>query len=185
MGALAKNVLVGLAVVAIVIVAVVTVAVTCGAAAPVIGTIAGTAAVASQAASDISRGEVSDMSDYVSAGAREAFIGAVSGAIFGPFGAGEALARKMVLGGVTNRFESALRQTLEGKGIDFKTVLFDMGIGAVTGGLFHGAGKLFKKASPFVKNTFSKIITNNESMLNKTTKILDDTLAPIRAVQTS
>ncbi|NRZ57429.1 hypothetical protein DZE42_000568 [Clostridium beijerinckii] len=79
-GKLATNVLAGLAVVALVTVAVVAVA--------------GTAAVASQAASDISRGEVSDMSTYMSVGAREAFIGAVSGAIFGPFGACEALAGK-------------------------------------------------------------------------------------------
>ncbi|NRZ57430.1 hypothetical protein DZE42_000569 [Clostridium beijerinckii] len=63
----------------------------------------------------------------------------------------------MVLGGLTNGFESVLRQTLEGKGIDFKTVLFDMGVGAATGGLFHGAGKLFEKASPFVKNAFNKV----------------------------
>ena len=172
-GKLATNVLAGLAVVALVTVAVVAVAVTCGAAAPVVGAIAagaaiaGTAAVASQAASDISRGEVSDMSTYMAVGAREAFIGAVSGAIFGPFGAGEALAGKMVLGGLTNGFESVLRQTLEGKGIDFKTVLFDMGVGAATGGLFHGAGKLFEKASPFVKNAFNKV----SSELSENTRI--------------
>ncbi|WP_271814566.1 hypothetical protein [Clostridium beijerinckii] len=44
------------------------------------------------------------MSTYMAVGAREAFIGEVSGAIF----AGEALAGKMALGGLTNGFESVL-----------------------------------------------------------------------------
>ncbi|OOM82381.1 hypothetical protein CLPUN_02590 [Clostridium puniceum] len=172
-GKLATNVLAGLAVVALVTVAAVAIAVTCGAAAPVIGAIAvgaavaGTAAVASQAISDYNSGEVSDMSAYVSAGAREAFIGAVSGAIFGPFGATEALGGKMLLGGVTNEFESILRQTLNGESINWGTVLFDSGIGAATGGLFQGAGKLFEKASPFAKKAFNKI----SSEISENTKI--------------
>ena len=162
-GKLATNVLAGLAVVALVAVAAVAIAVTLGAAAPVIGAIAvgaavaGTAAVASQAISDVQRGEVSDMSTYMAVGAREAFIGAVSGAIFGPFGATEALGGKMLLGGVTNGAESILRQTLNGESINWGTVLFDVGIGAATGGAFHGAGKLFEKASPFAKKAFNKI----------------------------
>ncbi|MBU3158140.1 hypothetical protein KPL46_25145, partial [Clostridium estertheticum] len=36
----------------------------------------------------------------------------------------------------------------------------DAGIGAATAGVFHGAGKLFQKASPFVKNAFNKIASN-------------------------
>lgn len=44
---------------------------------------------------------------------------------------------------------------------------------------------MFEKASPFVKNAFSKVITNNESILNKTAKIVDDTFMPISLVQTA
>jgi hypothetical protein len=172
-GKLATNVLAGLAVVALVTVAAVAIAVTCGAAAPVIGAIAvgaavaGTAAVASQAISDVRSGEVSDMSAYVSAGAREAVVGAISGAVFGPFGATETLGGKMLLGGATNAFESVVRQKLNGEDINWGTVLFDAGIGAVTGGLFHGMGVAFKKASPFIKNSFNKI----SSEISENTKI--------------
>ncbi|WP_310889538.1 polymorphic toxin type 15 domain-containing protein [Clostridium estertheticum] len=137
-GKLAENVLAGLAVVAV----------------------AGTAAVASQAISDVQSGEVSDITAYMKAGGREALVGALSGAIFGPFGMGEALGAKMIIGGLTNGVESLVRQTLEGKGINFKTLLLDAGIGAATAGVFHGAGKLFQKASPFVKKAFSKISSN-------------------------
>ncbi|MCY6354740.1 hypothetical protein [Clostridium sp. ZS2-4] len=93
----------------------------------------------------------------MAAGRRESFVGAFSGAIFGPFGVGEALGGKMLLGGITNGFESILRQKLEGKGINFKTVLTDFGIGAGTAAAFHGAEKLIKKAAPFVKKAFNKI----------------------------
>ncbi|WAG63733.1 DNA/RNA non-specific endonuclease [Clostridium estertheticum] len=165
-GKLAGNVLAGLAVVAVVAIAAVAIAVTLGAATAVVAAIAigaavaGTAAVASQAISDVQSGEVSDITAYMKAGGREALVGALSGAIFGPFGMGEALGAKMIIGGLTNGVESLVRQTLEGKGINFKTLLLDAGIGAATAGVFHGAGKLFQKASPFVKNAFSKISSN-------------------------
>ncbi|WP_297425744.1 NucA/NucB deoxyribonuclease domain-containing protein [Clostridium sp.] len=109
------------------------------------------------AISDIRRGEVSDITDYMWAGGREAFIGALSGAIFGPFGAGEALAGKMALGAATNAFESIVRQKLNGEDINWGTVLFDGGIGALTAGMFHGGGKLIEAASPFVKKAFNKV----------------------------
>ncbi|WP_326493197.1 hypothetical protein [Clostridium estertheticum] len=151
---------------AVVAIAAVAIAVTLGAATAVVAAIAigaavaGTAAVASQAISDVQSGEVSDITAYMKAGGREALVGALSGAIFGPFGMGEALGAKMIIGGLTNGVESLVRQTLEGKGINFKTLLLDAGIGAATAGVFHGAGKLFQKASPFVKNAFSKISSN-------------------------
>ncbi|WP_291584039.1 hypothetical protein [Clostridium sp. UBA6640] len=68
--------------------------------------IAGTAAVLSQAVSDGLNKEVSGASAYMWAGGRESFIGALSTAIFGPFNAVKALRGKMVLGGITNGFES-------------------------------------------------------------------------------
>ncbi|MCB2357376.1 AHH domain-containing protein, partial [Clostridium estertheticum] len=165
-GKLAGNVLAGLAVVEVVAIAAVAIAVTLGAATAVVAAIAigaavaGTAAVASQAISDVQSGEVSDITAYMKAGGREALVGALSGAIFGPFGMGEALGAKMIIGGLTNGVESLVRQTLEGKGINFKTLLLDAGIGAATAGVFHGAGKLFQKASPFVKKAFNKIASN-------------------------
>ncbi|WAG63737.1 polymorphic toxin type 15 domain-containing protein [Clostridium estertheticum] len=88
---------------------------------------------------------------------------------------GEALGAKMVIGGVTNGFESVIRQTLEGKGINFKTLLLDAGIGAATAGVFHGAGKLFQKASPFVKKAFSKI----SSKISENTRIAKIALSNI------
>ncbi|WP_367277863.1 HNH endonuclease [Clostridium sp.] len=161
-GKLATNVLAGLAVVAAVTVAAVAIVATAGLAAGVVvavgvgAAVSGTAAVASMAISDIRRGEVSDITDYMWAGGREAFIGALSGAIFGPFGVGEALGGKMALGAATNAFESIVRQKLNGEDINWGTVLFDGGIGALTAGMFHGGGKLIEAASPFAKNAFNK-----------------------------
>ncbi|MCB2357284.1 NucA/NucB deoxyribonuclease domain-containing protein [Clostridium estertheticum] len=125
------------------------------------GMIMGAIGIAGKAASDIVDGAVSDMSSYMSVGARESFVGALSGAIFDPYGAFKSYKGMMALGGLTNGVESLIRQTLEGKGINFKTLMLDAGIGALTAGAFHGAGKLFQKASPFVKNAFSKIALKN------------------------
>ncbi|WP_252231594.1 MULTISPECIES: hypothetical protein [unclassified Clostridium] len=133
-GKLACNVLAGLAVVAAV-----------------------TAAVASQAISDVQRGEVSDMSSYMAAGGREAFIGALSGAIFGPFGASETVCAKMAVGGVTNAFESIIRQKLNGEDINWDTVKEDAEIGILTAGAFHYGGKAVKEAAPFVKKAANKV----------------------------
>ncbi|WP_207648021.1 hypothetical protein, partial [Clostridium sp. HMSC19A10] len=139
------------------------VAATAGLAGPVIGAIAiggavsGTAAVASMAVSDIARGEVSDMSAYAFAGAREAFVGALSGAIFGPLGAAETLGGKMAVGAVTNGFESIVRQKLNGQDIDWGTVALDSGIGGLTAGAFHYGGKAVDSASPYVKKAFNKV----------------------------
>ncbi|MBU3174542.1 hypothetical protein [Clostridium estertheticum] len=66
-------------------------------------------AVASQAISDVQSGEVSDITAYMKAGGIEALVGALSGAILGPFGRGEALGAKMIIGGLTNGVESLIR----------------------------------------------------------------------------
>ena len=146
-GKLLKNVAIGLAVVAAVTVAAVAVVATAGAAAGVIAAVAigagigGTAAVASMAVSDVKKGEVSDASDYAISGAREAFIGALSGAIFGPAVA-NTIKGAMLLGATSNTFESVLRQRMEGRPLNPLELLLDAGIGAATGGIFHGGGKL-------------------------------------------
>ena len=66
-----------------------------------------------------------------------AFVGALSGAIFGPLG----VAEKMAVGAVTNGFESIVRQKLNGQDIDWGTVALDGGIGGLTVGVFHYGGK--------------------------------------------
>ncbi|WLC72239.1 hypothetical protein KTC96_09770 [Clostridium estertheticum] len=71
--------------------------------------VARTAAVASQAISDVQSGKVSDITAYMKAGGIEALVGALSGAILGPFGRGEALGAKMIIGGLTNGVESLIR----------------------------------------------------------------------------
>jgi hypothetical protein len=157
-GKLLTNVAIGLAVVAAVAVVAVAVVATAGAAAGVVAAVAigagigGTAAVASMAVGDVMRGEVSDASDYAIAGAREAFIGAVSGAIFGP-AAISTIKGAMGLGALTNAFESVLRQDLEGRSLNPLEVLLDAGIGALTGGIFHGGGKLIS----WVRNGGKKV----------------------------
>ena len=140
-GKLLGNVMAGLAVVAVVTaVAVLTVA-TLGAGAVVIGAvaagaaIAGAAGVASMAASDIMRGEVSETRDYAWSGFRDATIGALSGAVFGPMGGLATVGGKMTLGAVTNTYESVLRQGMDGQGFSYKALMLDAGIGAVTGGV--------------------------------------------------
>ncbi|WP_338555023.1 contractile injection system protein, VgrG/Pvc8 family [Paenibacillus sp. KS-LC4] len=138
---LGMNVLAGLAVVAVVAVAAAFTVATLGAGAVVVGAvlagaaIAGTAAVVSQAVSDIARGEVSDMGTYVSTAFRESIIGAVSGAVFGPFGTMATFGGRMVFGAVQNGFESVIRQTMEGKGFSWSTFAMDVGIGVLTGGI--------------------------------------------------
>ena len=99
------------------------------------GVIAGTAAVASQAVSDIARGEVSDTSTYMATAFRETIIGAISGAVFGPFGTFATLGGRAAFGAVQNGFESIIRQTMEGNGFSFGTLALDMGIGGLTGGI--------------------------------------------------
>ncbi|WP_338555026.1 contractile injection system protein, VgrG/Pvc8 family [Paenibacillus sp. KS-LC4] len=142
---LGMNVLAGLAVVAVVAVAAAFTVATLGAGAVVVGAvlagaaIAGTAAVVSQAVSDIARGEVSDMGTYVSTAFRESIIGAVSGAVFGPFGTMATFGGRMVFGAVQNGFESVIRQTMEGKGFSWSTFAMDVGIGVITGGLLDAS----------------------------------------------
>lgn len=109
------------------------------------------------AVSDIRRVEVSDIGYYVGAAARESFIGAVSGAIFGPFGAAKSLGGKMAMGAVINAFESVVRQTLMGEDINWGTIAQDAFIGGITAGAFHYAGKGVKSASPYVKKAYNKV----------------------------
>ncbi|MBU3157928.1 AHH domain-containing protein [Clostridium estertheticum] len=125
------------------------------------------------------------MSPYTSIGARESFVGAVTGAISGPFGSLKDIKGIIKLGGVTGGVESLIRQTLDGKGINPITVIKDAGKGILTLGLLHGAGKLIKGASPFIKNTINKIISKNDSAILNIAKKIDNVLAPVRVAQLS
>jgi RHS repeat-associated protein len=177
-GKLALNVLGGLAVVAAVAAAAVFTVATFGAGAAVIGAVAtcavigGTAAVASQAVSDIASGEVSDFSAYAGAAARETVVGAISGAVFGPLGPAATLGGKMAIGAGNNAFESVVRQILEGKGINPWTVLLDAGIGAGTAGIVDS--RIAKKvagaidnAAPWIKKGAGKVINGIDDSANK------------------
>ncbi|MNO79517.1 hypothetical protein D3C76_706870 [compost metagenome] len=171
-GKLFGNVLAGLAVVAVVTAVAVLCVATCGAGAVIIGAVAagaaisGTAAVASMAVSDIMRGEVSDTGDYMMAALRESSIGAISGAVFGPFGSMGTLGGKVLIGATTNAFESIIRQGMEGKGFSLKTMVIDTVIGGVTGGVMDskivkkvgGAlGDGLNKVAPWISNGFEKV----------------------------
>ncbi|WP_309245268.1 hypothetical protein [Clostridium estertheticum] len=205
-GKLAGNVLAAVAVVAVVAAVVALVVVSAGTAIPAVagalaavGTTAGAVGwaafaggmtmgligVAGKAKSDHDSGEVSDMSSYTSIGARESFVGAVTGAISGPFGSLKDIKGIIKLGGVTGGVESLIRQTLDGKGINPITVIKDAGKGILTLGLLHGAGKLIKGASPFIKNTINKIISKNDSAILNIAKKIDNVLAPVRVAQLS
>ena len=172
---LGKNVLAGLAVAAAVTVLAVAVVATGGAALVAVGAvaattvstvttgvavggaIAGTLAVAGLAASDIERKEVSDMKDYMISGAREAFVGAVIGAIFAPFSTlvqpsglmlGETLTstqmmgtlfRTMVLGGTAGSSYYLMDEAMQGRMGTTKGMLESYRDGAIFAGILHSA----------------------------------------------
>ncbi len=183
-GKLVKNVLVGLAVVvAVAAVAALTVA-TLGAGPILIGAVAsgaligGSMGVGMMAVSDIARGEVSDMSDYALTGLKDSFIGAVSGAIFGPGAAvGTAFARKMGAAGAEGAFTSIMDQVLRGEKINWSTVAKDAGIGMLTLGVldskvgqkFTGfVGKVGNKVTPdWVKKGVTKANEGFEKVVDK------------------
>jgi hypothetical protein len=155
-GKLWGNVLAGLAVVAVVtLVAVATVA-TAGAGAVVIAAVAstaaisGTAAVAGKAISDIRRGEVSDVTAYMWDAFRDTTIGAVSGAVFGPFGGiWASMGGRMTFQGMVGAAESIMRQAMDGEELSWTTTLIDAAISFGTAGLLDP--KVLKPVGGFIK----------------------------------
>ncbi|WP_458121854.1 hypothetical protein [Paenibacillus sp. Z6-24] len=162
-GKLGRNVLGGLAiVVGVAALAAFTVA-TLGAGPVIVGAvaagaaIAGTAAVGAQAVSDIARGEVSDFGEYATTALRESFIGAVSGAIFGPLAPAATLLGRMGAGGVIASAEDIASQLLQGKKIDWNQVALSGQIGFLTAGLLDAkvlgaVGKGLKSGGSKVAN---------------------------------
>ncbi len=197
-GKLATNVLEGLAVAAVVAAAtaVVAAAVVCtaGAAVPAIGAavaavggfsgvataafatgmVMGAVGVDSKAISDRKSGEVSDISEYASIAAKDAFSGAVCGAIFAPFTAfgastgllGEiptalqrtqSLVRTMVIGGTFNVAYDYLGDALDGRIPNAQEVLESYRDGALFSGYLHTGSEVLSEASPFIKNAVNKV----------------------------
>ena len=166
--------------VAVVAVAAVAVSVaTFGVGAVLVGAAVGAAiSVLSTAVGDAISGEKSSLGTYI----KNALVGAVSGAIFGPFGAFESLGGMMAFGGITGMADSLLNQAIEGE-FSLGQTLFDGAIGAATAGLLHGAGKALKSASKYVKNAVNKVLSKNESVLMNIAKKLDDVFAPVKLAQ--
>lgn len=131
--------------------------------------------VASTAIGDAISGESSSLGTYI----KSALVGAVSGAIFGPFGAFESLGGMMAFGGVTGMADSLLNQAIEGEFRSGQT-FFDGLIGAATGGLIHGAGKLISKVSLYLKNGIGKVLSRlsveAKNILSKVSGKLDDVM---------
>lgn len=88
--------------------------------------------------------------------AKGKFLGAVSGAIFGPGAAiGTAFALKVGMAGAEGAFSSIMDQVLRGEKINWKTVAMDAGIGMVTLGVLDN--KYAKKLGSFIGKIGNKI----------------------------
>ncbi len=166
----------GLLVAAVAAVAVVAAVATFGVGAVLIGAAIGAAcAVASTAVSDGLSGTKSSLGTYI----KNALVGAVSGAIFGPFGTFGSLGGMMAFGGVTGMADSLLNQAVEGK-FSLGQTLFDGLIGAATAGLLHGAGKVVSKVSPYIKTGMGKVLSKlsagAKNILNKVSGTADNIL---------
>ncbi|WP_334077028.1 hypothetical protein [Paenibacillus sanfengchensis] len=162
-GKLFGNVMAGLAVVALVTVAAAFTVATLGAGAVVVGAaMAGTAAVATMAISDIAKGEVSDTGDYMWAAFKDSSIGAVTGAVFGPFGGAAGFVGKTAFNAAESAAESVMSQLMEGS-FSFKTLLIDTGVGTLTAGALDSkiAKNLGGALGQGTNKALSKVMGNN------------------------
>lgn len=172
-GKLIGNVVAALVVVAVVAVVAVLVVATGGAALAAVGVIAagtastaatvagvgalvvGTAAVANLAASDIQRGEVSDIGTYISTGAKKACMGAVFGAMFGPVGI--AVETVLSIGSISDEIDNAMLNIDNTFDAFNKEFGIDNPIIIRREGLIVGTGKFvwgFIKSTEFMGETF-------------------------------
>ncbi|MWC31265.1 hypothetical protein [Paenibacillus sp. MMS18-CY102] len=172
-GKLLGNVVAGLAVVAVVAVAAAFTVATLGAGAVVVGAVlagglaAGAIGVGAMAISDIARGEVSSMGSYMLTGAREAFIGAITGAVFGPLGVAGTFAGRMAMEGVEGAFGSIVNQLITDGKVNWKTVMFEAGISAALGGLL--SKEVLGKLGGWLKN--GKFEALNKYLKDKTSPL--------------
>ena len=158
---LLTNVLIGLAVVAVVALAISTggaglVAASVLAKATAGAVICGSFAVGAMAVSDIMRGEVSDLDDYVLAGFKGAIEGAISGAVLGlsAFEKAKLLTKMFVSGGVSF-IADAIGQGADilfrGGSYNWKQGLFSFGIGFLMPAVEVGINKAKKIIDKFGK----------------------------------
>ena len=147
-----------------------------GLAAPIVigAAIGGSVAVASLAISDIANGEVSSVDEYITTAFEESFIGAMSGAIFGPFTNVNNLKGILTLGGATGAFESCLRQLLNTGTISLGQVAKDTALGVLFAGVFHGLGKLGNKVFEKLKSSLSGRSSAFKNALNQIGSKVDD-----------
>ncbi|MBP2021900.1 hypothetical protein J2Z44_001696 [Clostridium punense] len=195
-GKLAKNVVAGIAVVAVVALSAAFVISTCGAgAAAIAGGVAAIATAAdgiataaaigaatmgamgiyNKAKSDIERGEVSDGEEFADSVFKDAFIGAVCGALFEPLiavvaGGGlvglpstaqvlKNFLRAAAIGGGYNYTYYGLREMVDGRTPTMRGYFNAFSEGAVFGAGFHIGGALISKPSPFIEKG-SKGVSN-------------------------
>jgi ABC-type transporter Mla subunit MlaD len=85
----------------------------------------------------------------------------------------------MAFDGINGMADSLLNQAIDGK-FSLGQTLFDGLIGAATGRLLHGAGKLISKVSPYVTKSIGKVLSNLSSgaknILSKVSGKADDIL---------
>jgi len=174
-GKLLKNVLIGLAVVAVTAVAAAAVITTGGAALAALGVVAnfsaaatftsvaiggvisGTIAVGWTAGTDIFRGEVSDWRAYASAGFRGAIDGAISGAVLGikALKGAKLIVKMFASGGVsflTDAISQGFDYLLYGKEYDWTQGLFSFGLGFI----MPAAAELLRKGVKKILDKFGK-----------------------------
>ncbi|BFH13031.1 hypothetical protein WJ0W_002612 [Paenibacillus melissococcoides] len=93
---------------------------------------------------------VSDTSAYMWDAFRDTTIGAVSGAIFGPYsGIWASMGGRMTFQGIVGTAESIMRQAMDGKELSWKTTLLDAAISFGTAGLLDP--KVLKTAGGLIK----------------------------------
>ena len=163
-GKLAANVLIGLAAVAVVAGLIF---LSGGTAAVVLGAaISGSLAVGATAVSDIVRGEVSDLQDYVLAGVKGAIEGAISGAVTGIKALeGAGLLVEMLVSGGVSFVTDAISQGIDilfGKasGYDWKQGLLSFGIGFIMPAFSKGIKMGLKKLLDKYGNKMPKWLAN-------------------------
>ena len=109
-------------------------------------------AVACTAVGDMITGEMSSFKDYF----LSALSGAICGAIFGPLKIASLLGL-MGVGALEGGLDSLIRQLGNGE-FSFKTLLIDMGLGALLTGIFYNLGKVVRRIAPRAKNALQNAI---------------------------
>ena len=109
-------------------------------------------AVACTAVGDMITGEMSSFKDYF----LSALSGAICGAIFGCLKIASIFGL-MGVGALEGGLDSLIRQLGNGE-FNLRTLLIDMGLGALFGGIFYNLGKVVRRIAPRAKNALQNAI---------------------------